>query len=105
MNISHERSIDCWFESGLSKPVNPMDHWILSFTKSLIFVKQEMKAYRLYTVVPKLVGFIENLTNWYVKMNRKRFKADEEKEDCLTALETLPVLCKTLLDQYTRTMS
>uniref|UniRef100_T1K3T1 isoleucine--tRNA ligase n=1 Tax=Tetranychus urticae TaxID=32264 RepID=T1K3T1_TETUR len=66
--------------SKLSKPINPMDRWILSFAQSLIkFVKQEMKAYRLYTVLP-LVGFIENLTNWYVKMNRKLFKADKRAE-------------------------
>lgn len=52
-----------------------MDRWILSFTQSLlIVVRREMAAYRLYTVVPKLVKFIDNLTNWYVRMNRKRFK-------------------------------
>ncbi len=52
-----------------------MDRWILSFTQSLlIFVRREMAAYRLYTVVPKLMKFIDNLTNWYVRMNRKRFK-------------------------------
>jgi isoleucyl-tRNA synthetase len=52
-----------------------MDKWILSFTQTLLqFVKQEMAAYRLYTVVPRLVQFIENLTNWYVRMNRKRLK-------------------------------
>ena len=31
-------------------------------------------AYRLYTVVPRLVKFIDNLTNWYVRSNRKRLK-------------------------------
>ena len=33
-----------------------------------------MAAYRLYTVVPRLVKFVDNLTNWYVRMNRKRLK-------------------------------
>jgi isoleucyl-tRNA synthetase len=52
-----------------------MDKWILSFTQTLMqFVKHEMAAYRLYTVVPRLVQFIQNLTNWYVRMNRKRLK-------------------------------
>ena len=69
---------------------NPMDKWMLSFTQSLIkFVNQEMKMYRLYTVIPRLIEFIENLTNWYVKMNRKRLKGEEGKEDCQLALETL----------------
>ena len=31
-------------------------------------------VYRLYTVVPRLVRFIEQLTNWYVRFNRKRIK-------------------------------
>ena len=69
---------------------NIMDRWILSFTQSLLqFLKQEMKAYRLYTVVPRLIKFIENLTNWYVRMNRKRIKGDSGAEDCRRALNTL----------------
>lgn len=31
-------------------------------------------AYRLYTVMPRLVKFVDQLTNWYVRMNRKRLK-------------------------------
>jgi len=31
-------------------------------------------AYRLYTVVPRLVTFINDLTNWYVRLNRARLK-------------------------------
>ncbi|XP_066285526.1 isoleucine--tRNA ligase, cytoplasmic-like isoform X3 [Branchiostoma lanceolatum] len=69
---------------------NIMDRWILSFTQSLIqFVTQEMAAYRLYTVVPRLVKFVDMLTNWYVRFNRKRLKGDGGTEDCLQALETL----------------
>ncbi|GFS39331.1 isoleucine--tRNA ligase, cytoplasmic [Trichonephila inaurata madagascariensis] len=69
---------------------NIMDCWILSFTQSLVsFVSKEMKAYRLYTVVPKLVKFVDHLTNWYVRMNRRRLKGDGGQEDCKTALETL----------------
>lgn len=41
------------------------------------FVHTEMKAYRLYTVVPRLVEFIEQLTNWYVRLNRNRLKGTE----------------------------
>lgn len=41
---------------------------------SFIFV-----AYRLYTVVPRLVKFIDNLTNWYVRSNRKRLKVVTQK--------------------------
>ena len=33
--------------------------------------------YRLYTVVPRLVRFIDQLTNWYVRFNRKRIKVGQ----------------------------
>lgn len=69
-----ERKVQIKFKGDESSP-NIMDRWILSFTQSLLtFVRREMAAYRLYTVVPRLVKFIDNLTNWYVRMNRKRFK-------------------------------
>uniref|UniRef100_A0A674E9I6 Isoleucine--tRNA ligase, cytoplasmic n=1 Tax=Salmo trutta TaxID=8032 RepID=A0A674E9I6_SALTR len=69
---------------------NIMDKWIQSFTQSLIqFFKAEMDAYRLYTVVPKLVKFVDMLTNWYVRTNRRRFKGESGTEDCLGALENL----------------
>lgn len=69
---------------------NIMDQWIMSFTQSLvIFVKQEMAAYRLYTVVPKLVKLVDQLTNWYVRMNRKRLKGEGGVDDWKIALETL----------------
>lgn len=44
------------------------------------FVHTEMKAYRLYTVVPRLVEFIEQLTNCYVRLNRNRLKGSEGAE-------------------------
>ena len=44
---------------------NVMDRWILAMSNSLVaFMRKEMEAYRLYTVVPKLVRLIERLTNW-----------------------------------------
>lgn len=71
-------------------PTNIMDRWILSFTQSLIlFVKEEMKMYRLYTVIPRLVRFIDQLTNWYVRFNRKRIKGDLGQEQCLQSIQSL----------------
>lgn len=69
---------------------NIMDRWILSFTQTLLqFFKREMHAYKLYTVVPHLIKYIDNLTNWYVRMNRKRIKGDGGVIDCQQALTTL----------------
>lgn len=75
------------------KPVqtdNVMDQWILSFTQSLLtYVRKEMALYHLYNVIPRLTKFIEYLTNWYVRMNRKRLKGDGGVDDCRSALLTL----------------
>ncbi len=52
-----------------------MDQWILSFTNSRVAsVATEMSRYHLFAVVPPLVSYFDTLTNWYVRMNRKRIK-------------------------------
>ncbi|KAL6188963.1 hypothetical protein ACLB2K_040353 [Fragaria x ananassa] len=69
---------------------NVLDQWINSATQSLVyFVRQEMNGYRLYTVVPYLLKFLDNLTNIYVRCNRKRLKGRTGEEDCRVALSTL----------------
>lgn len=69
---------------------NVMDRWILASCQSLFkFVNDEMAAYRLYTVVPKLLQLIENTTNWYIRFNRRRLKGDFGTKDTIHALNTL----------------
>ncbi|KAK1257396.1 Valine--tRNA ligase [Acorus gramineus] len=76
--------------STLRESSNVLDQWINSATESLVcFVRQEMDAYRLYTVVPYLLKFIDNLTNIYVRFNRKRLKGRTGEEDCRISLSTL----------------
>ncbi|KAL8153616.1 hypothetical protein V2J09_011376 [Rumex salicifolius] len=76
--------------SLLERSSNVLDQWINSATHSLVhFVRQEMDAYRLYTVVPYLLKFLDSLTNVYVRFNRKRLKGRTGEEDCKTALSTL----------------
>ncbi|EDS42217.1 isoleucyl tRNA synthetase [Culex quinquefasciatus] len=61
-----------------------------SFKESLLeFVTKEMKAYHLYTIVPRLTKFIDQLTDWYVHMNRKRIKGEFGVEDNYHELDTL----------------
>ncbi|CAF1475600.1 unnamed protein product [Didymodactylos carnosus] len=75
--------------------VNVMDMWIVSYTQTLLeFVRKEMDAYRLYTVVPRLIKYIDMLTNWYVRLNKKRFKGETNVDDCILSLN---VLCYILL--------
>eukprot|EP00816_Leptocylindrus_hargravesii_P009963 CAMPEP_0196810816 /NCGR_PEP_ID=MMETSP1362-20130617/14340_1 /TAXON_ID=163516 /ORGANISM="Leptocylindrus danicus, Strain CCMP1856" /LENGTH=1177 /DNA_ID=CAMNT_0042185969 /DNA_START=93 /DNA_END=3626 /DNA_ORIENTATION=+ len=78
---------------------NPTDIWIQALTQDLIkYVHEEMEAYRLYTVMPALVSYINQLTNWYVRLNRDRLKgtdSDATPEDTDLALQ---VLYNVLLD-------
>ncbi len=51
-----------------------LDRWVLSVLQSLVRdVNVEMEAYRLYAVVPRLVCFIDDLTNTYIRFSRTRF--------------------------------
>ncbi|MCJ1260830.1 isoleucine--tRNA ligase [Lobaria immixta] len=69
---------------------NVMDRWILASCQSLLkFVNGEMAAYRLYTVVPRLLRLIDNTTNWYIRFNRRRLKGESGIEDTKRALNTL----------------
>ncbi len=69
---------------------NVMDRWILANCQSLLtFVNEEMEAYRLYTVVPRLLGLIDDTTNWYIRFNRKRLKGELGLDDTMHALNSL----------------
>merc|ERR1719197_2335442 len=74
-------------EQGVRKTTNVTELWILSETQSLIkFFRAEMEQYRLYAVVPILLKFIEQLTNWYIRFNRKRLKGSHGREESYRAL-------------------
>jgi isoleucyl-tRNA synthetase len=48
-----------------------------------------LTAYRLYTVVPRLLDLIDELTNWYIRFNRTRLKGENGHDDTVAALNTL----------------
>jgi isoleucyl-tRNA synthetase len=88
------------FLSGEALPelTNVMDRWVMSSLQTLTAkVAEEMGRYRLYAVVPALVRFVDQLTNWYVKANRRRLKGfDTTPADCRTALSVLVTVLFTL---------
>ncbi|KAI9696091.1 MAG: isoleucine--tRNA ligase [Candelina mexicana] len=89
--IKKVEGIDFKFDPAAeAKNDNVMDRWILASCQSLLeFVNEEMAAYRLYTVVPRLLDLIDNTTNWYIRFNRKRLKGELGIEDTKHALNTL----------------
>jgi isoleucyl-tRNA synthetase len=69
---------------------NILDQWVLSKLQTLIKnVNHEMQNYRLYNVVPELFNFIEDLTNWYIRLNRRRFWEEDMEADKVAAYSTL----------------
>jgi isoleucyl-tRNA synthetase len=70
-----------------------LDRWIVSVLQSLIRdVNREMEEYRLYAVVPPILGFIDDLTNWYIRRSRRRFwaqRSDADDRDKVAAFATL----------------
>ena len=84
-------AIDNWSpDKGQLVGDNVLDQWLLSRLQTLkINVAREMEAYRLYNVVPQLFGFIEDLTNWYIRLNRGRFWGEDITPDKIAAYSTL----------------
>jgi isoleucyl-tRNA synthetase len=84
-------NVDQWGpEKGLPKSDNLLDQWIISKLQTLIEqVDREMQDYNLNKVVPPLVEFIEYLTNWYIRLSRRRFWKSENDGDKFAAYSTL----------------
>ncbi len=95
--------IDGWSpERGSHLGDNILDQWILSRLQTLkASVAREMDAYRLYNVVPRLFEFIEDLTNWYIRLNRPRFWGADITADKIAAFATL----HTVLAELCRVMA
>jgi isoleucyl-tRNA synthetase len=69
---------------------NLMDKWIGASLQGLVkFVRAEMEAYRLYTVMPRLLEFLSELTNWYIRFNRDRMKGMEGSDGAKKCLSQL----------------
>jgi len=85
-------NVDGWKPSPDLRPKsdNELDRWIVSLLNNVIrAVNREMEQYNLYRVVPNLVDFIDNLTNWYIRRSRRRFWKSENDGDKQAAYATL----------------
>lgn len=71
-------------------PKDPSDRWILSKLTALISdVRELLDKYDLNRSTRKIEEFVEDLSNWYVRSNRKRFWKSKKEEDKLDAYRTL----------------
>ena len=75
-----------------------LDRWIMSSLQTLTKeVNKQMTAYKLYNVLPAMVKFIDDLTNWYIRRSRRRFWKSENDTDKFEAYSTLYYVLTTLV--------
>ena len=67
-----------------------IDRWILSVLQSLVArVNREMEGYYLYDVVPQLIAFVDDLTNWYIRRSRRRLWRQRDAGSPAATADTL----------------
>jgi isoleucyl-tRNA synthetase len=70
--------------------VNELDRWILSRLQVLIGqVHDAMDGYDVSRACRAIVSYMDELTNWYVRLSRRRFWWSEMTPDKASAYETL----------------
>ena len=87
-------NVDGFKYSEKDLPVNErpeIDRWIISLLHSLVKEVRENYDHYEITRAGRLIQefVIENLSNWYVRLNRKRYWGGEYDEDKLSAYQTL----------------
>ncbi len=90
--------IDEWTPKENAKPSdNLLDRWMLSELQMLIKeVDGYMEHYELAKATRAFMPFIDNLSNWYIRRNRKRFWKSEDDNDKNNAYQTLYTVLVTL---------
>lgn len=75
-----------------------IDRWIISLLNSLILtVDEALENYEPTRAARAISDFVgDNLSNWYVRLNRKRFWGKEMDADKLAAYQTLYTCLKTV---------
>lgn len=87
--------VDKWTPAQMPQEAssNLLDRWILSKVASLIEgVDSALSTYHLYSAAQPILEYVDQLTNWYIRLNRRRFWAGNrpgEVEDKLHAYATL----------------
>ena len=87
-------NLDGWTPPATPTPLGErtlLDRWILSQSHSLVkLVREKMDAYDPTAAARAIENFVvEELSNWYIRRNRRRFWKPESDADKSAAYETL----------------
>jgi isoleucyl-tRNA synthetase len=76
--------VDQWTPAKIrsDKSPNLLDQWILSKAASLVKnVDLAVSNYHLYSAAQPVLDFVDELTNWYIRLNRRRFWSGNTPEE------------------------
>ncbi len=77
-------------------PSNSLDRWLLSVSQKMVKeVTAALDDYDLNAAIDPWLGFIDQLNNWYIRRNRRRFWKSGSDSDKLEAYGTLYLALKT----------
>ena len=77
---------------------NILDRWIVSKVCSLVQgVDGALSSYHLYAAAQPILDFIDQLTNWYIRLNRRRFWSEAKLEQDMDKLQAYATLHRVLL--------
>ncbi|MEL6713027.1 MAG: isoleucine--tRNA ligase, partial [Planctomycetota bacterium] len=100
--LTRYAAVDGWEPDGVAPDPKKaeLDGWILSRLQTLVdAVEDRMERYELFRVVPALLEYIDDLTNWYIRRSRRRFwrgAGEGDGGDKLNAYRTLHHVLLTL---------
>ncbi|MGN0730091.1 DUF5915 domain-containing protein, partial [Treponema sp.] len=82
------------FDSKL--PDNPLDRWIISVSQKMVKeVSEALDDYDLSAAIDPMLSFIDQINNWYIRRNRRRFWKSGSDADKLEAYGALYFALKT----------
>ncbi|MBU2229005.1 isoleucine--tRNA ligase, partial [Patescibacteria group bacterium] len=74
-----------------------MDHWIIAKMHGLVEnITELLDNYQITEAGRKIESFIQDLSTWYIRRSRDRFKQPKDSEDRMASLETLAGVLITL---------
>jgi len=75
---------------GLNRKTHDLDRWVLSRLNSTVQESREaFDSLEVHLAVRAFIGFVDDLSNWYLRRSRKRFQHEGDPQDRFSAYSTL----------------
>lgn len=75
---------------ALNRKTHDLDRWILSRLNSTVQESREaFDSLEIHLAVRAFIGFVDDLSNWYLRRSRKRFQHEGDPQDRFSAYSTL----------------